>query len=164
MIYVTLGTMYLGFDRLALAMDAIAQETGEVVIMQTGLSPLRPPHCRCFDFKPREDLLALQREARVVVTHAGIGSVMDALACARPLLVVPRLRRYGEHNNDHQMDLASMVAERGWGRMILDMAELAGACAAPPPAPVDYRPDRDRLIANVRAFVLNAAGQGPADD
>lgn len=158
MIYVTLGTMYLGFDRLALAMDAIAQETGEEVILQTGLSPLRPPHCTCFDFKPREELLALQRAARVVVTHAGIGSVMEALSCARPLLVVPRLRQHGEHNNDHQMDLATMVAERGWGRMILDVADLAAACAAPPPPPVEYCPDSARLIANVRDFVLAVAG------
>lgn len=158
MIYVTLGTMYLGFDRLAHAMNAIARDTGEEVILQTGLSPLRPPHCTCFDFKPREELLVLQRAARVVVTHAGIGSVMEALSCARPLLVVPRLRHYREHNNDHQMDLATMVAERGWGRMILDVAELPAACAAPPPAPLDYRPDSARLIANVRDFVLHAAG------
>ena len=138
MIYVTLGTMFLGFDRLVEAVDSIAETSGEQVIVQTGLSQERPRHCAWFDFLPHEDVLAIQRHARVIVGHAGIGTVLDALAVKRPLIVVPRLKRYGEHMNDHQMEIAEAVARRaeadGAG-----CGGLADACARPPAAPVDYR-------------------------
>ena len=157
MIYVTVGTMYLDFARLIHEMDAIAEATQEQVIVQTGMGTTLPKHCEHFDFKPREEVLAIQREARVIVTHAGIGSVIDALQAQRPAIFVPRLKRYGEHNNDHQVDIASAMERRGWGRMILDMDELAGACAHPPAVHMDYRPDRERLISTIRTRIERSA-------
>lgn len=164
MIYVTVGTMHLGFDRLLRAMDAIAAADGEEVVAQVGHSAYRPAHCAWFDFKPRGELLALQRDARVIVSHAGIGCVLDALQTGRPLIVAPRLRAHGEHNTDHQLELAEAVARRGWGRMITDAAELAEACAHPPPPPAGYAPDRARLIAHLREFLADAADGAPRVD
>jgi len=157
MIYVTLGTMHLGFDRLVNAMDAIARETGERTVVQTGLSKAFPAHCEHFDFKPREEALDVQRQARVIVAHAGIGSIIDALLVGKPLVVVPRLREFHEHNNDHQLDLARAVERRGWGRVIFDVAELPEACARPPAAHTHYIPDKLRLIGAVREAILNSA-------
>ena len=94
MIYVTVGTMFLDFPRLILKMDEIAQDTGERVIVQIGLGPTLPKHCEHFGFRPHEEVLAIQREARVIVCHAGIGSVLDALEARRPFIVVPRLAKY----------------------------------------------------------------------
>ena len=153
MMYVTVGTMHLEFARLIRAMDAIAVASKEEVVVQTGMSRCVPEHCAHFDFKPREEVEAIQREARVVVAHAGIGSVIDALKAARPLIVVPRLRRFGEHNNDHQLELARAVEARGWGRMIEDIEELPQACADPPAAYAGYVPAKDSLIVAVRAAI-----------
>lgn len=159
MIYVTVGTMFLDFPRLILRADEIAAETGERVLVQIGLGKTLPEHCEYFDFKPRDEVLALQREARVIVSHAGIGSVLDALTAKRPLVVVPRLRRFNEHMTDHQMDVAEAVEGRGWGRMVLDMADLAEACASPQPAPQSYRPAKSRLVSAVRDVVERVAAQ-----
>ncbi|HOZ47159.1 MAG TPA: glycosyltransferase [Candidatus Hydrogenedentes bacterium] len=156
MIYVTVGTMFLDFPRLINAVDRIAQDTGERVVLQKGMGTTIPKHCECFDFKPRDEILALQAEARVIVCHAGIGSVMDALEARRPMIVVPRLKAFGEHMNDHQLDIAQAVERRGWGRMVRDMGELPGACRNPPPVPHDYRPARHRLVAAVREMVERA--------
>ena len=153
MIYVTVGTMFLDFPRLVRAMDVFARDTGECVVVQTGMGQTLPVHCEHFDFKPREEVLELQRDARVVVCHAGIGSVSDALRVKRPLIVVPRLKRYNEHTTDHQMDLARAVASRGWGRAIFDVCDLPGACAAPPPAHDSYAPASAPLIADLRAYI-----------
>ena len=153
MIYVTVGTMFLDFPRLTLAMDVIARATGERVVVQRGMGKTVPQHCEHFDFKPREEVLELQRGARVVVCHAGIGCVSDALHMERPLIVVPRLKQFNEHMNDHQLELARAVALRGWGRMILDVAELAEACADPPAAHQGYQPASAPLIASLRAFI-----------
>ena len=102
MIYVTVGTMYLDFPRLIKKMDEIAANSDETVIVQTGMGATIPQHCEHFDFKSREEVETIQRDARIIVTHAGIGSIIDALKAERSLVVVPRLKRFGEHNNDHQ--------------------------------------------------------------
>jgi beta-1,4-N-acetylglucosaminyltransferase len=157
MIYVTLGTMFLDFERLVHAMDAIAEATGERVLMQVGMSKVLPTHCEHFDFKPHDEILALQAKARVIVCHAGIGATIDALHARRPFIVAPRLKRFGEHLNDHQLEIAEAVARRGWGRMVVDMDELAAACADPVPFPEGYRPAREGLLSAVRRMVDKVA-------
>ncbi len=153
MIFVTVGTMHLDFARLIRTMDEIAARTGERVVMQIGLAATRPAHAEHFDFKPREEIAALIAEARVVVTHAGIGSVIDVLKAERPLIVVPRLKRYNEHNTDHQLDLAEAVERRHWGRMVLDVAELDALCAMQPAAHKGYAPAKAPIIAAVQAAI-----------
>jgi len=158
MIYVTLGTMFLDFDRLVLAADGIARETGEQVIVQVGLSKIRPPHCAWFDFLPREEVLEIQRHARVIVGHAGIGTALDALSVGRPFIVVPRLKRFNEHMNDHQIEIADAIERRGWGRKVLDMDALPEACADPPAVPAHYRPNKAPLLAAVKAMAERVKG------
>jgi len=158
MIYVTLGTMFLGFDRLVEAVDAIAEDTGEQVILQLGNASRHPSHCEWFEFLPREECLDIQRHARVIVGHAGIGTAIDALSVQRPFIVVPRLKRYNEHMNDHQLEIAEAVQRRGWGRMVLDIKDLAEACAHPPEVPKNYAPNKEPLIATVKAMVDRVAG------
>ncbi len=155
MVYCTLGTMHLDFLRLITAVDAFARDSGERVIVQRGLSPTVPEHCEHFAFRSREEVLALQREARVIVAHAGIGSVIDALETGRPLIVVPRMKRLGEHTTEHQMDLARAVQRRGWGRMIEDIADLPDALKNPPPARNSYAPWKDALIGSIRSFAAD---------
>lgn len=157
MVYVTVGTMFLDYPRLIHKMDAIAKKTGEEIIIQVGLGPTHPEHCEYFDFKPREEILQLQRGARAIVCHAGIGSVMDALEARRPVIVVPRLKKFKEHLNDHQLELAEAIEKRGWGRMILDMDDLEDAVANPPAVAENYRPSKHRLIATVRDKVERVA-------
>lgn len=154
MIYGTVGTHDSDFGRFINALDAIAASTGERVVIQTGLSRTRPVHAEHFAFKPREDVLAIQREARVIVCHAGIGSIIDAMKAGKPLIVVPRLKRFDEHNTDHQLDIARAVERRGWGKAITDIDELAALCADPPDPTTHYMPDRNRLIRTVREIVL----------
>ncbi|HOJ32340.1 MAG TPA: glycosyltransferase [Candidatus Hydrogenedentes bacterium] len=153
MIYVTVGTLFLDFARLINEMDRIAEMSGERVVAQIGLSKTIPKHCEYFDFKPREEVLALQSEARVIVTHAGIGSVLDALEARRPLLVVPRLKKFREHLTDHQIELAEAVERRGWGKVIWDINSLAEACASPPSPPAGYSSSKHRLVSAVEEFV-----------
>ncbi len=153
MIYVTIGTMHLPFARLIRKMNEIARATDEKIIVQTGLDNVLPEHCEHFDFKAREEVEAIQREARVIVAHAGIGSVIDALKAGRPLVVVPRLKRFGEHNNNHQLDLAGAVERRGWGRIVTEIGDLEDACAHPAPPHENYAPAKDELIRAVRSAI-----------
>jgi len=150
MIYVTVGTMYMDFPRLIHAMDGIAESSGQPVIIQTGMGTTVPEHCEHFDFKSHDEVLALQSEARIIVSHAGIGSVIDALKQEKPLIVVPRLKQSGEHNNDHQLELAEAVERRGWGRVIMNIDDLKEACADPPTPYKNYSPAKKELIESIR--------------
>ena len=60
---------------------------------------------------------------------------------------------------DHQMDVAEAVEGRGWGRMVVDMADLPQACASPHPAPQSYRPAKSRIVSAVRDVVERVAAQ-----
>jgi UDP-N-acetylglucosamine transferase subunit ALG13 len=150
MIFATLGTMHLDFARLIRKMDAIAERTGERVVIQTGLAKTLPGTAEHFAFRPRAEIESLIAESRLVVTHAGIGSVLDALKAQRSLIVIPRLRKFREHNNDHQLDLARAIDRRGWGRMVLEVDELDELCATPPEAHTRYAPAKEALLATVR--------------
>lgn len=153
MIYGTVGTHDSDFGRFIEALDAVAASTGERVLIQTGLSRTQPAHAEYFAFKPRDEVLAIQRDARVIVCHAGIGSVIDAMKACKPLIVVPRLKRFGEHNSDHQLDIARAVERRGWGKAVTDIGQLAELCQEPPEPKRDYAPDKERLIEFVRKTV-----------
>lgn len=129
------------------------------MVIQIGMGKTIPQHSEHFDFKPREEVLAIQREARVVVCHAGIGSILDALEARRPLIVVPRRKCFNEHMDDHQMDVAEAVQRRGWGRMIDNIDDLPEACANPRPFPGSYAPVKHRLVAAVRDVVDRVAAR-----
>lgn len=160
MIYVTLGTMFMPFDRLVKKMDHIAANTGEQVIIQRGLSKIEPQYCEYFDFKSHEEVLEIQRNARVIVAHAGIGATMDALAVHKPLLLAPRLKRYDEHMNDHQLEIGAAMERRGWARMILEVEDLDAACTTPPVPPESYTPDKAGLVNALKGWVMNVAEGG----
>jgi len=152
-IYVTVGTMHLDFPRLIRAADRYAAAREEEVIIQIGLGSTVPTDATLFDFKPREEILEIQRDARIIVTHAGIGSVIDALQMEKPLIVVPRLKKFGEHNSDHQLELARAVHRRGWAVSLEDIDDLMGRLDRPPPAYANYTPAKTSLIDSVRSTI-----------
>jgi UDP-N-acetylglucosamine transferase subunit ALG13 len=67
------------------------------------------------------------READVVVTHAGVGSVLCAREAGHVPVVVPRLHRYDEHVDDHQLELVAALGANGHVVPVMDMAELGAA-------------------------------------
>jgi beta-1,4-N-acetylglucosaminyltransferase len=112
LIFVTVGGMR-AFDRLVEAMDRIAGELDEQVVMQLGSTDYEPKNCDYFRFMPRKDIEAFYADARVMVSHAGTGSILTALKYDKPLVLVPRLKKYGEVFDDHQLELARQMEAQG---------------------------------------------------
>lgn len=110
------GTHIQPFARLVRAMDRLAPELEEEVVIQRGNTACLPRNARSFAFAPRGEMERLNREARIVVTHGGAGSIVYALQAGKPVVAVPRLARYGEHINDHQVELVRVL--EGEGRVI----------------------------------------------
>ncbi|MCL4294099.1 MAG: beta-1,4-galactosyltransferase [Anaerolineae bacterium] len=111
MILVTVGTHHQGFNRLVQAMDELAARLDEPVVIQRGSSSYEPQHAENFQFATGPHMAQLTAEARVVVSHAAAGAIIVALRQGKPLIVVPRLQRFGEVVDDHQLQLAAALAE-----------------------------------------------------
>jgi UDP-N-acetylglucosamine transferase subunit ALG13 len=126
-IFVTVGTHTLGFLRLVQAMDQLAATLGEDVVMQTGVTEYVPRHARSFAFATQSEMDQWCISARVVVAQAGIGSILTAQKARVPLILVPRQKRYGEHIDDHQFELAHKLNEIGSAIVVEDVGCLAEA-------------------------------------
>jgi UDP-N-acetylglucosamine transferase subunit ALG13 len=125
MILVAVGASQFPFDRLLRALDALPG--GEALVVQHGPSAVRPANARCLKFVPMDTLAELVRDARVVITHAGVGSILLSLTNGKRPLVVPRLRAFGETVDDHQLESARRFAQVGLVRLVEDPAELTAA-------------------------------------
>lgn len=127
MILVTVGTNGAPFDRLLQQLDDLSP--GEEVIVQRGPSVLSPAGATCVDFLPFDELSRLVGSARVVVTHAGVGSVLLALEHGHRPIVVPRLKRFGEAVDDHQAAFGERLHLERLVRCIPDAARVTDAVA-----------------------------------
>ena len=128
MIYVVMGMHEHGFDRLVKAIDELAENNRiQDVLIQTGYSSYNPEHCewkQAFEFEEFEKMMD---KADIIITHGGAGCIAGALERNKPTIVVPRLKKYNEHNNDHQLELASALEKAGRVIVVHKMEELRDA-------------------------------------
>lgn len=128
MIFCTVGTHEDPFDRLVGELDRLAAGGllgGEPVHIQTGYSTVVPRACTHEAMIGFDEVQRRMREARVVITHGGPASIMQALALGKVPIVVPRQSAHGEHVDDHQVRFARRIADRVL--VVLDIAELREA-------------------------------------
>lgn len=101
-----------GFDRLLKKMDEIASTSSEEVVMQIGHASFRPQYAKWFDFTTEEGIKEWCKKARVVVTQPAM-SILDAQQQGTPVIAVPRLKKYDEVIDDHQLDFAQELERQG---------------------------------------------------
>jgi UDP-N-acetylglucosamine transferase subunit ALG13 len=154
-ILVTIGTNEQPFDRLV---SAAARLGGlESLVVQHGSS--RMPHGRgeWLDFVSFEELSERMHAARVVVCHAGVGSIMLARRCGKRPIVVPRRLHLGEAVDDHQLPLARRLHASGVVTLLEDVDRLAETIdlveAAAPAGPVSDGPGEPNLAGDLRAYL-----------
>jgi len=104
MILVIVGTTPKPFDRLIRAMDRIGEELNEQVEIQTGASNFKVKNAMTKDFYTIEELEAKIAQARIIVSHAGVGTIIDARRHRKPIVVLPRRKDLGEMWDNHQLD------------------------------------------------------------
>lgn len=156
MIFVTVGTNEARFDRLLEAVDRLG--AGEELIVQHGPSTVRPAGATAVEFLPFDDMVETMRRARLVVTHAGVGSVMTSLLAGTRPIVVPRLRRYGEAVDDHQLPFGRRLDQAGLVVFCEEPERLPGIVASGGGAlDVELRPSR-RLVADLRDYLSITLG------
>ncbi|WP_226990828.1 PssE/Cps14G family polysaccharide biosynthesis glycosyltransferase [Methanosarcina acetivorans] len=127
LIFVTVGSHYQGFDRLVKKMDEIAGKIDEKVIMQIGNTKYKPVNAEYFEFAEYSKIQKLNSDARIIVSHAGVGSILTAFEQKTHLIIFPRLKRYNEVVDDHQLQIAKELAENPNVTVVNDVEGLEEA-------------------------------------
>jgi exopolysaccharide biosynthesis glucuronosyltransferase PssE len=114
-IFLTVGTQF-PFDRLVRAVDEAVGGSGrgERIFAQVGASSYHPKHFEAVPSLKKALFDKHFNEADCVISHAGMGTITMALENRKPLLVMPRLRKYGEVVNNHQVAIARKFEELGY--------------------------------------------------
>lgn len=103
MIFVTLGSQKFQFNRLLKAVDEL--QTDEEIFAQIGYSDYKPQNYRYKEFLDRDEFAAWEDKADIVITHGGTGAIIGAVKKGKKVIAIPRLAKYGEHVDDHQLQL-----------------------------------------------------------
>lgn len=113
MIFVTLGSQKFQFDRLLQKLDELIEKgvITEPVTAQIGASNYLPKHFEYVRFMDREQFAKTMDACEIVVTHGGTGVIITAVKKGKKVIAVPRLAKYGEHVDDHQLQLLQQFDE-----------------------------------------------------
>ena len=115
-ILVTVGTTR--FDGLIEHLDTHASDIDGQFTMQIADGSYCPVNIPWFRFS--ENIDPYYRDADLVITHGGAGSVYRLLELGKPIIVVPNLER----NDNHQEDLANYMARRNHALVVRDFELL----------------------------------------
>lgn len=113
MIFVTLGSQKFQFNRLLKALDEQVEE-GKItddIFAQIGASDYIPKNYKYKDFLSRDEFSEIMGSSDIVITHGGTGAIIGAVKKGKKVIAVPRLAQYGEHVDDHQLQLIGQFTD-----------------------------------------------------
>lgn len=116
MILVLLGTFHIAFKRPLIAIEKLCQEgkLQEDIVVQNGHTQFSSPYFELRPFMEPSALEQLYDKARLVITHAGTGSIIKGLKKGKKVIAIPRLHKLGEHIDDHQQEILHEFAQSGY--------------------------------------------------
>jgi len=156
MIFASVGSSTIPFDRLLRALECM--ETDEDLVVQTGVSTVRPCRAKVLDYVGYDEFVALIRSARVVVTHAGAGSVITALGEGKRPIVVPRRAAQREAVDDHQVAFARRAAELGLVTLVEDVSLLEAALRENEPSLARSGSEPSPIERELRTYIEHCVG------
>lgn len=107
-IFITLGSQKFQFNRLLKAVDELCEKkiiVSEDLFAQIGYSDYIPQNYNYKKFLDREEFSVEMGKVDIVITHGGTGAIIGAVKKGKKVIAVPRLAKYGEHVDDHQLQL-----------------------------------------------------------
>ena len=107
LILILLGTQDNSFHRLLEEVQKLINKNviTEKVIVQAGRTKYESKDMEIYSLMPEEKLAELMKKSDLVITHGGVGSIVMALKMGKKVIAVPRLSEFGEHINDHQIQI-----------------------------------------------------------
>lgn len=124
MIFVTIGTQE-PFDRLIKFADTILPNlTNTEIVAQVFQTQYKVKNITAKTFLSPNEFDLLFKKADLIISHAGMGSIISALTLGKPIIVIPRIASLGEHRNDHQLATAKEFEKLGYIHVAYDEQQL----------------------------------------
>jgi UDP-N-acetylglucosamine transferase subunit ALG13 len=153
-ILLTVGTQ-LPFDRLVMIVDRLAPSLPEPVFAQVGHGKYQPRNMDSRAFVRPIDFEQCIADCTLLISHAGIGTMVMAQKHRKPMILFPRRAVLDEHRNDHQLATVRALDGRPGIRIAYDEDDIARLASIPhaAPEPEDILPERERLRASIAALI-----------
>ncbi|MBR1416848.1 MAG: hypothetical protein IJ572_03425 [Bacilli bacterium] len=156
MVFITLGTQDKAFPRLLNEVDELIENglIEDSVVAQIGSTKYSSENMQIFKYMEREDLLDYIENSEYIICHAGVGTIIDSLNRNKRVIAVPRLKKYKEHVNDHQIEIVKEFSKMG---LIIDGSkDLAKAIAKVKYfKPKKYKSNTKNFISIIEDFIEN---------
>lgn len=116
MIFVSLGTNDKSFDRLLKAIDReiTLGNIKDKVIVQSGYTKYDSDNMEIIDLMSMDMFNECISNCDLLITHGGVGTILDGLKKNKKILAFPRLMEYGEHVNNHQLEIINKFSSDGY--------------------------------------------------
>ena len=125
-LFVPLGTQKFPFGRIITALNSLVKSgkfKPDEIVMQSTLYPAEPVFTH-IGLIPNEEFNLYMQKAEVIVTHSGVNSIISSMELGKPLVICPRLLKYGEHVDNHQMEIATLMRKKYDVLICTEMNEL----------------------------------------
>ncbi len=152
MILVLLGTQDKPFSRL---LDAIEKTNlKDEIIVQAGFTKYKSNRMKIFDYISNSDLEDLIKKCDIIITHAGVGSIMTGLKYNKKIIGAARLKKYGEHTNNHQLQILNNFYESGYILKLEDFNKLEDVIkAAKGFKPKRFKSNTENIIKAIEEYI-----------
>lgn len=126
MIFVTVGSQKFQFNRLLKEIDRLVEEKKitEEVFAQTGYSDYVPKNYKYKKFLDRDKFKEVMDKCDKVITHGGTGAIIGAVKLEKKVIAIPRLKNYGEHIDDHQIQIVNQFEKLNLIMKVDDISNL----------------------------------------
>lgn len=116
MIFITLGTQDKPFTRLLDKVESLLKEKKikTRVVVQAGCTKYKSKYMEIFELLPMDEFEKIMDSCDLLITHGGVGSIVTGLKKNKKVLAVARLKKYGEHTNDHQLQIIEEFSKKGY--------------------------------------------------
>lgn len=156
MILLTLGSQKFQFNRLLKKVDKLIEEgiIKEDVYAQIGFSDYKPKHFEYVDFLNQDDFQKIIEKCDYVITHAGTGAILSSIKKGKKVIAIPRLKQYGEHVDDHQIQLINEFENLKLIEACYDINKLEEAIENIKTKEYDiYKSNTDSIIKSIDSFL-----------
>ncbi len=126
MIFVTLGSQKFQFNRLLIELDKLVEEKKicNDIFAQIGYSDYKPKNYEFKEFLDREQFAEFMDKCDTVITHGGTGAIVGAVKRDKKVIAVPRLAKFGEHVDDHQLQIIDQFTNMNFIVGVKDTNEI----------------------------------------
>jgi UDP-N-acetylglucosamine transferase subunit ALG13 len=126
-LFVILGTQKFPFNRLIKALDELVEKKiyrGEDILIQANFFDYFPKFAKYIKLISLDEFNIILFNADIVITHSGVNSIISCIKQQKKFIIIPRLKQFGEHVDDHQLEIANIMRKQFDVLVVDDLKDL----------------------------------------